>query len=314
MAGRLEPLGSDLSAAKAWGRRALRARAAATGEPQPWADRLEERLAAGGVCGRLWLDRGRIGGFVAWTVGLTPGASVQLWLVDPPGPGGEGYARLLEALQHEVGRVAFLPGPLVGVPADSEDRLLRGRGFRRFGRSEMALGPQIPLPEVTDRPGLRAIVPEDLPALAELHRDAYHGSFDRFLFSEIDDELESARQEIRDLWEGRWGSYAPEGSWTLEEGGRLLGAVLSVRTEAGALVADVAVGPGHRRRGVGRAVLLRALHGLRSAHAGPIYLNVTEGNAPAFRLYERLGFARSRGPSRDWYHAGAVPIAPSPDA
>jgi ribosomal protein S18 acetylase RimI-like enzyme len=74
------------------------------------------------------------------------------------------------------------------------------------------------------------------------------------------------------------------------------------------------VDPEFQGSGVGRRLLTTTLRSLRGAGEPRIYLNVTEGNEPALRLYRRLGFVRSLGPTRDWYNALRIPFAPSPDA
>ncbi len=103
------------------------------------------------------------------------------------------------------------------------------------------------------------------------------------------------------------------GSWVAEEPTGPVGAVLSVRTSAGVLIADVMVDPDSQGRGLGRAMLLASLRALRAAGDHAVYLNVTEGNHAAVRLYERVGFVRSLGPTHDWYNGHRVPVpAPKP--
>lgn len=55
------------------------------------------------------------------------------------------------------------------------------------------------------------------------------------------------------------------------------------------------VGPGYRRRGIGRAIIEEAARRLRAAGHKQVALGVDPDNHPARRLYERLGF-------RDWGH------------
>jgi ribosomal protein S18 acetylase RimI-like enzyme len=48
--------------------------------------------------------------------------------------------------------------------------------------------------------------------------------------------------------------------------------------------------PLHRGRGVGKALLLQALHGFRRAGLGRAVLEVTAQNDAAVRLYRSIGF------------------------
>ncbi|EFE76389.1 GNAT family N-acetyltransferase [Streptomyces filamentosus] len=56
-------------------------------------------------------------------------------------------------------------------------------------------------------------------------------------------------------------------------------------------VEDIEVAPGHRGRGVGRALMSRAEEFARERGAGHIWLEVTNINAPAIHAYRRMGFS-----------------------
>ena len=316
VSGRFEAIAFDPEASRRFGRHALETRARGGGEPTPWVRAYEERLDAGSVTGRLWLEDGRPVGFVSWSPGTPIGLSIDLLYAETGADGSGGYARLLRSFEQEVGPVGFVSGPLTGLEPSVEDRLLRPLGFRRYSRSEMVLEASVDLPPPPLLPGeqLRPVAPGDLPELAELHRRAYHDRFDRFLFLEVPDEAEDARRGVSEILDGRWGEFSPAGSWRCDRAGLLLGAVLAVRSASGTLIADVAVDPTAQRAGVGRRVLTTALRSLRGVGERRIYLNVTEGNEPALRLYRGLGFVRSLGPTRDWYCALRIPVPPSPDA
>jgi ribosomal protein S18 acetylase RimI-like enzyme len=59
-------------------------------------------------------------------------------------------------------------------------------------------------------------------------------------------------------------------------------------------VQNVGVLPGWRGAGLGRALVLRALHGFRAAGMRAAYLEVTARNEHAVRLYRSLGFRCTR--------------------
>ncbi|MEU4918647.1 GNAT family N-acetyltransferase [Streptomyces parvus] len=56
-------------------------------------------------------------------------------------------------------------------------------------------------------------------------------------------------------------------------------------------IEDIEVAPGHRGRGVGRALMSRAEQFARERGAGHIWLEVTNINAPAIHAYRRMGFS-----------------------
>ena len=68
---------------------------------------------------------------------------------------------------------------------------------------------------------------------------------------------------------------------------------MRLSNEAGA-IQNVAVVPGFRRRGLGRALVLGALHAFRSIGVQQVSLDVTADNDSAIRLYERVGFRTVR--------------------
>lgn len=55
-------------------------------------------------------------------------------------------------------------------------------------------------------------------------------------------------------------------------------------------ILNLAVNPGTRRRGLGRALVERALDGLRAQGVLVVYLEVRESNTAARQLYGGLGF------------------------
>jgi ribosomal protein S18 acetylase RimI-like enzyme len=59
--------------------------------------------------------------------------------------------------------------------------------------------------------------------------------------------------------------------------------------EVGA-VQNIAVLPDYRGRGIGRALLLKALHGFKEYGIQRVTLEVTADNIPATKLYTRIGF------------------------
>lgn len=90
--------------------------------------------------------------------------------------------------------------------------------------------------------------------------------------------------------------FCPGATWLAATPDGCVGTIqglVDVDRRAGS-VQNIGVLPGYRGRGLGRALLLKALHGFVAAGASRIYLEVTAGNDPAVRLYRGLGFRHAR--------------------
>lgn len=110
---------------------------------------------------------------------------------------------------------------------------------------------------------------------------ADHAEFARF-FVELghDDPIPD-----RERWVREWMPH----TFFLEEGGTRLGyAFVEPYGERG-YVRHVVVGPGHRGRGVGRALMQAVARHLKALGAREWELNVRRENAPAIHLYEAVG-------------------------
>jgi ribosomal-protein-alanine N-acetyltransferase len=59
-------------------------------------------------------------------------------------------------------------------------------------------------------------------------------------------------------------------------------------------IVSVAVTPQHRRKGIGQALIVEALDGMRSYRAKQCFLEVRITNDPAINLYKKLGFKITR--------------------
>ncbi|MFF8987775.1 GNAT family N-acetyltransferase [Streptomyces globisporus] len=106
------------------------------------------------------------------------------------------------------------------------------------------------------------------------------------VFPDDEDEEVSADEGDQELQGDRtFLAVAPDGS--------LAGfvSVAYARWNRRLTIEDIEVTPGHRGRGVGRALMSRAEEYARERGAGHIWLEVTNVNAPAIHAYRRMGFA-----------------------
>jgi len=279
------------------------------------ADRFERAVRSRSAVGTLLYVDGVAVGVALWNPPGPLGITLDLWHVVPAMTSTDRYRWFLEAIRRTYGPVVFVPGEIPGLAPADEERLMTGLGYGRFGRSEMRRTPDAPLPslELPGEGSLRPVTRDDEAALIDLHARAYHERFDRYLFLEDPDERSDARHLVQSFFDGKWGEWSAAGSQAVTRGGELLGAVLAVRRGPGALLIDVMVEPSAQGGGIGRALLAGTIRSLVAQGEVPIALNVTEGNSRALRLYARLGFVRTLGPSRDWYDRDRIPVAPERD-
>ena len=162
--------------------------------------------------------------------------------------------------------------------------------------------------DLVNTPIVRPMIPEGYrwlawdAALRERHAAAKYESF----HCEIDSRvfpclggLEGCRRLMRDI--SRQRAFLPDATWLITyqsdfsdqafDCGTIQG--LAQTANVGA-VQNVGVVPEHRGLGLGRALVLRALHGFRNAELRRAVLEVTAENTPAVELYRSIGFRLAR--------------------
>lgn len=82
------------------------------------------------------------------------------------------------------------------------------------------------------------------------------------------------------------------------DSGSVVGYAVLLLAPPDADLADLAIAPDARGRGLGRALLDAVIAAARDAGVSRIFLEVRESNAPAIALYERAGFAECGKRSR----------------
>lgn len=307
------PFPVDLRASLELAEEALRARLAPGERLSELLPPMANAIRTGRANGGLLRSEGATEGIVSWDSAGPLGVALRLLHLKTPYACAERYAAALDVAARVGGPVAFAPGPLAGLTAAEESALMRGRGFAPYGRSEMALAPGTPVAASSTPPGVevRPLRADDEASLARLHERAYQDHLDRFLALEDLDPVRDANRQLRDYFTGRYGAILSPGSSVASVDGRIVAAAIATHypsTER-ALVIDVMTDPLHRGTGLGRAVLSAAVRALRERGETSIVLNVTEGNLAAVRLYSRLGFARSLGPTHEWYDARRIHVA-----
>ena len=140
---------------------------------------------------------------------------------------------------------------------------------------------------------IRRAVPADLAAMVRIERASFSDPWSEDSFATA---LSLARMHVlvaeSELEQG--GDRGGDGAASL------LGYVVVLVVGPDAEIADLAVAPEMRRRGIGRALLERALAELADGGVRTLYLEVRESNQAARMLYDAYGFD-SIGRRRGYY-------------
>lgn len=89
--------------------------------------------------------------------------------------------------------------------------------------------------------------------------------------------------------------FCPAATWLVRAWDEPVGTVQGLRDTKGVGgIQNLGVLPGYRGRGLGRALLLKALEGFTASGCRRAFLEVTADNAGAIHLYRELGFRNYR--------------------
>ena len=155
----------------------------------------------------------------------------------------------------------------------------------------------ITAPILSQTPQLRALnILRDLPGVADLVEKCFADTID----SEGRRYLQQMRRAGQDNSFMRWAANAvesvsmPLSGYIWEEHGEIIGNVSLIpyrhKQQKIYLIANVAVHPDHRRKGIGRELTVAAMRHARARHASETWLHVREDNPGAIALYTGLGF------------------------
>jgi ribosomal protein S18 acetylase RimI-like enzyme len=283
----------------------------------------------------------RLGKLLGWVASPPGGPARALSLLAIRGKRGFGQVHLWEGVDPGTDGIALLESLVRGTPPDvvrldlaiSSDpdtleqaliRALRASAlrFEIITRHSMtrSLDPAAPPAPPPLPPGFRfapalAFQPH---LLALLDFQAFQGGPDAGMVAE---NPADNQRLIEGLLEGDLGPPIREASPALlleKEGpeAQLAGFVLALEDNPQrALIADVAVLPAFRGKGLGKALLVRSLRGLIALGFSEVLLWVTEANTAARRLYQSAGFQALRsGHILRWTRDPSPPssVAPSP--
>ena len=208
--------------------------------------------------------------------------------------GGAVARILLEAVQRAGPSLLSVLRDRDGSRARTQACWLRSAGFGDVTvRAAMATDLVQP-PSVPDRASLAWETVTDPEDLAELAEACYAGGPDPVA---ADRGAEGWRQRMRQVREGRMGTYLPELSGLLRVEGRPAGFFLG--TERGpaarfpsgwAYLADIGVVAERRRQGLGATLLAQFLARACEGGRDGAWLLVDDLNTPARALYQAFGF------------------------
>ncbi len=260
----------------------------------PHADPAQNSLGLFAEAGALWAL-----GWVSTDPDTLDRHRLDLWIdvhPDAPAPGlADFLLGWVEARARQI--AAALPAGkevMANLPTawSQADRVARyeaagytARHSERFMRRDLA----DPLPDARLPDGI-TLAPWT-PERDDLLRETFNAAFA---------DRPGARVVSPESWARYYssGSFSGALSFIALEGGRGVGMVRCLAhpdTPDEAEIGHVAVIAAQRRRGIGRALVLHAMHAMRAAGKQAATLSVSVTNTPAQAAYEALGFATTGG-------------------
>lgn len=159
--------------------------------------------------------------------------------------------------------------------------------FKRF-RMERSLSRLPAPPPLPPGYGWGAWAQNLLEAHARAKAASFAGEIDADVFPALA-SLEGCRGLMRSIRDRA--GFCPAATWLLVGPLGYSGTVQGVRDKSNTgLIQNLGVIPACRGSGLGKALLIRALHGFRLAGVRKASLEVTVENDPALAMYRRLGF------------------------
>lgn len=127
--------------------------------------------------------------------------------------------------------------------------------------------------------------PEHLDELAACMYDSYLNSTDY-----EGETPEQTREELANVFSGKYGTWLQQASFVLRRRGRMAGAIVCSLFEQQPLITYVFTLPAYRGQGFARRLIESAIQALRALDYDKLNLFVRLDNESARRVYESLGF------------------------
>lgn len=173
-------------------------------------------------------------------------------------------------------------------------------GIVYFRRYRMEIDLANPLPPEPSLPHDYRLTPWD-DGLLEAHADAKYRCFryemDANVFPSLGDR-DGCRRLMTDIT--CRGTFVPGATWLLEHWPasarrpERCGTIQGVAEDKIGAIQNVGILRKHRGQGLGTVLIWHSLAGFRDAGIARVFLEVTAQNSGACRLYERLGFRRTK--------------------
>jgi ribosomal protein S18 acetylase RimI-like enzyme len=266
-------------------------------DPQPSWDVIERVRRAGLLPGLILRDRN--GAIAGWMFYLLHGDTLQIGGLTADNASAtrtllDAALDSPEASAAKTWSCFMYPSSTAFEPALQRRRFSLSR-YLYMQRELVSVGSASPRQEVLAAAGVhvRQFATRDTPAIVRLIAAAFKGQPSAGCFAPHGALAEWVRY-VSQLQQGPGcGMFQPEASFVVQDQntGSVLGAILTTRLAAEtAHVAQVAVDARMRGQGIGECLVETACSAAEKLNIRRMTLLVSEDNAPARRLYERLGF------------------------
>ena len=169
--------------------------------------------------------------------------------------------------------------------------------FRRFRMEIDLAGALFPQPTLPSDYRLAPWNESLLPIHAETKYRCFRWEMDANVFPSLSTR-DGCRRLMRDIVHR--GGFVPQATWLLEfwppkaHRPEPCGTIQGVAEEKVGAIQNVGITVAHRGLGLGTILLWHSLAGFQAAGIERVFLEVTAQNSGACRLYERLGFRRTK--------------------